>query len=300
MPLGDYARVGVVHAAAFPECSAQTALASIRAIAADGFFRAIEITPVDDAKSAREIRQVLTDAGMLIDMDAGAGLYRNGLSLCSVNAESRGHAIDYARWTIAQAGEMQADRVTLVSGPDPGDRHRSEAMAALIDALLDLCGYARATGGVQLALKMADRAVDKRFLIGPTLEGVQVARTVRKQHPGFGLVLNLGHLPLLDEDPAEAVQQAAPVLSRVQIGNCVRRDRSHSRYGDSHPRIGIPGGEIGEPELAWFLRELLRVDYLARSRDRVVAFEVRPGPEEDSRDVLAHCKRALASAWARV
>jgi sugar phosphate isomerase/epimerase len=299
-PLGTYSRIGLLHAALYPEDSLEGIRTSIRVIAADDFFGAVEITPVRDQALRRELCGVLQASQMVIDVDAGAGLYRGGLSLASLSADARARAAAYVRSVVDEASEMQAERVCVISGPDPGEASRRDALAALEDTLLDLCGYARANGTVQLALKMADRAVDKRFLIGPTWEGARVARVLRQQYPDFGVVLNLGHLALLDEDPEQAVQHAAPVLARVHLGNCVRSDRNHPRYGDSHPGFGIAGGEIDVPELAGFLRALVTVGYLRQGNNAVVAFEVRPGPGEDPATVIAHCKHVLAAAWAEV
>jgi hypothetical protein len=136
--------------------------------------------------------------------------------------------------------------------------------------------------------------VDKCFLIGPTLDGIVVAQRVRERYPEFGLVLNLAHLPLLGEDFETAVRMSAPFLARVHIGNCIVAS------GDSHPRFGAPGGEIGVAELSCFLRALLSVGYLSAGGRNVVAFEVRPAPHEDPLEVIAESKRVLCEAWARV
>jgi sugar phosphate isomerase/epimerase len=294
-PLHDYMRVGILHAAAFPASSADE-LITIERIARDDFFGAIEITPVEDMRLAHNIRRVLDDTRTRVDIDAGAGLYRRNLSL----SDPHKGAIEYVRSVLDHAAEMHAERVNVVSGPDPREALRQSATATLTDTLLTLCEYARAAGDIKLGLKMADRAVDKHFLIGPTLEGARIARAVRGHYPDFGVVLNLGHLPLLDEDPEDAVETAAPVLSGVHIGNCVRRDPKHPRYGDSHPRFGIDGGEIGVRELAAFLRALLSISYLEPGTNRLVAFEVRPGPAEDPEEVIADSCRVLCEAWARV
>jgi hypothetical protein len=145
---------------------------------------------------------------------------------------------------------------------------------------------------VELALKMADRAVDKHFLIGPTTDGVTVAQRVRESYSGFGLVLNLGHLPLLDEDPVAAAELAAPFLSRVDIGNCIPAS------GDTHPRFGVSGSAIDSTQLSRFLRALVSTGYVAEGRRNVVAFEVRPAMDEEPFEVIAQSKQALCDAWA--
>lgn len=115
-------------------------------------------------------------------------------------------------------------------------------------------------GQVEISLKMADRDVDKGFLIGPTCDGVELPKRVRERQPDFGLMLNLA----LNEDPQRAVSQAVPALARVAIGNCIPAD------GDSQPCFGASGGVIG-------------VTQVSEEHPNVVACEVRPGPNDERR-----------------
>ena len=112
-------------------------------------------------------------------------------------------------------------------------------------------------------------------------------------------MLDLSHLPLLGEDPYEAVHALSDCLVHVHIGNCVT-DPSHPAYGDSHPRFGYPGGDNGVTELSIFLRVLLDCGYLDRVKRPIVSFEVKPVDGESSRAVIAGSKRALMEAWAMV
>lgn len=292
--------VGVAQAALFPDAAqgGEQSLAALRSIVADPSLGAVEAISTGIGATREAARDLLRQSGFIVDFDAGAALHRSGSSLCSLDPAVRAHAVWLVGEAIDEAAEIGATRVGVISGADPSEELRPAARAALLRSLFELCAYAQASGGLELSLKMADRSVDKRFLIGPTAEGVQVARNVRSKYPGFGVVLNLGHLPLLGEDPEAAVKTAAPVLARVQIGNCVLRDRGHPEFGDSHPQIGVSEGEIGVPELALFLRALFRHGYLEVGGRNVVAFEVRSRPGEDGTGVIAASKAALAAAWA--
>jgi sugar phosphate isomerase/epimerase len=284
-----YMTVGILQAAAFPSSCGLTAL---RAIAADGQFAAVETTLAGG--QVPEARTLLAEAGLLVDFDAGAALYASGGSLCSLDNGVRAHAIGIARECINAAYALEAVRLSVVSGRDPGEPHRAAALDVLIDSLLTLHEYARRSGGLELSLKMADRDIDKRFLIGPTLDGVVVAQRVRERYPEFGLVLNLAHLPLLREDPESAVRLSAPYLARVHIGNCIIGD------GDTHPRFGVVGSAVCAADLTRFLRALVSVGYLSSGSRNVVAFEVRPAPDDDPLAVVAESHRVLGEAWASV
>jgi len=290
---------GILIDAAFSNGGADEGrvLSAIREIACDDFFAAVETPSVGPRKNRAEARSLLSASGLVVDYDLGATLYPAGADLSSLDRARRDHALELVREGIDEAYDLGAVRVSLISGPDPGEATRGKAMDALVDSIEKAYAYARGAGDLELSLKMADREFDKRFLVGPTADGVQVARRVRDRYPKFGLILSLAHLPMLHEETRDSVRIALPCLARVHIGNCVVRDRAHPLYGDSHPRFGIAGGAIGVPELAKFLRELVDARYLSDEGDQVVAFEVRPTAGEDARAVIAHSKRVLRQAW---
>jgi hypothetical protein len=287
--------VGVLQAAAYPDSvqSVAQSMAALRRITQDGFFGAVEVPPMGQA-AARAARILLEDSGCTTEVDAGGVLYRSGASLCSLDDSKRAHALALVHAAIDDACALGATRVSLVSGRDPGELDRPAALAVLIDAICELYEYVRANSDVELSLKMADRAVDKHFLVGPTVDGVVVAQRVREQYPDFGLVLNLGHLPLLDENIELAVSASAQFLARADLGNCIVAD------GDTHPRFGVPGSAIGVAELVRFLSALLSTGYLCQGGKNVVAFEVRPAPGEDPDEVIEDSKRALCAALAQL
>jgi len=288
--------LGILQPAAFPDSvqSAERTVAALQQIVADGYFGAVETTTTGGGATRDTASALLKRAGLITDFDAGVALHRSGVSLCSLERSERAQALRLVQEAIDEAYVLGAARLSLISGRDPGEHDRAAAIDMLVGSILALYEYARANGDLELSLKMADRAVDKRFLIGPTLDGIAVAQRVREQHARFGLVLNLGHLPLLGEDPPTAVQRSAAFLARVDISNCV------VTRGDAHPRFGVPGGEIGVPELVRFLRALVSVGYLSPGARNVVAFEIRPAPNEDPLDVIADSRRVLCEAWAQV
>jgi sugar phosphate isomerase/epimerase len=283
--------VGILMPAAFPSAPAcsDDSLSALERIACDPFFGFVEVDV--PTHCIAETRATMLRRNVVVDVDAGGALYANGASLCSLDSAGREHALRIARDAIDAASALGARSVSLVSGRDPGADKREAALDALVASILALHSYARAAGRVELALKMADRSVDKCFLIGPTSDGVAVAQRVRSRYPEFGLVLNLGHLPLLDEDPVTAARLAAPYLARVDIGNCIPAS------GDSHPGFGVTGGVFGIAELTGFLRALQSVGYFAECGRRVIAFEVRPPPDQDPFQVIGHSKQALCNAW---
>jgi sugar phosphate isomerase/epimerase len=297
-PLKSAMRVGIAVVAAFPALanSPATGPATLWSLARQGCFEAMEVGVVTDACYLASLQRLRTEAKVVVDVDVGEALYRSAADLASLDAPTRRYAVSIVCAAVDRAAEIGSARVSVISGPDPMPGARRLGMEALVKSILEIYEHAKAASDVEVALKMADRTVDKRFLIGPTADGVEIAERVRRYQPGFGLVLNLGHLPLLAEDIESAVTLSAPYLARADIGNCVLRDHASPWYGDRHPQIGLPGGEIGVPELARFLGALAAVGYLGSNRG-IVTFEVRPGPGDDPWEVVEHGQRALTHAW---
>jgi sugar phosphate isomerase/epimerase len=157
-----------------------------------------------------------------------------------------------------------------------------------------------APDSLQLVLEIFDRDIDKRCLLGPASECAEFAAALRLDVPRFGLLADLSHLPLLNENPAQGLRPIASNLVHVHVGNAFLGDRADPAWGDQHPRFGYQGGRNDVDELSEFLRELFAIGYLkadGRGRRPVISFEVKPTAGEDAWAVIAGSKRTLALAW---
>jgi len=300
--LHSYMKVGIVHFMAFPDWakSDESALRSIQSIADDEFFGAIEVTAMPNPETRKAVANYLETAGLIVGYGAQPIELANKLDVNSVDPAKRQVAVDRLKLAIDEAYELGAKRFAILSGPFPGEEQHAAATAALLDSLDQLCAYAESKGTMSVVLEVFDRTIDKKSLIGPTAEGVEVSQVVRRKHPSFGLMIDLSHLPLQFETAKESLGLAAAHLVHAHIGNCVVKDKSHSLYGDLHPRFGTPGGENDVPQVVEFLRELMNVGYIGEGKQNVVAFEVKPFGVETSAAVVAQAKRTLLEAWARL
>ncbi|BAS26107.1 sugar phosphate isomerase/epimerase family protein [Limnochorda pilosa] len=300
-PIEAYMRVGIVHFMAFPAAEAEGTVAeTVRRIAEDDFFEAIEITRVKDPAERERVARILDQAQMAVGFGAQPIELGGKLDLNAAGEAARRRAVEELKAAIDEADAMGIHRVALLSGRDPGEAERAAATDRLAVSLEELCAHA-APKGTTVILETFDRTVDKRALMGPSGEAAALAKRIRARYDNFGLMLDLSHLPLQDEEPAGALGNARDHLVHAHVGNCVK-DPSHPLYGDQHPRFGIAGGEVEVPQLADFLRVLLQIGYLGPNpKERpVVAFEVKPQPGESSELVIANAKRTLREAWARV
>ncbi len=298
--LHDYMKVGIVHFMAYPQCGGGDGpiAESFRSIALDPYFEVIEITRIKDPSVRAQVRALAEQARIEIPFGAQPILLGGSLDLNHPNSDERARAVDAVKAAIDQAAELGSPAVAVLSGKVSADR--DDAIRRLVDSLNTLCAYGQ-TKGIRLVLETFDQVpYGKNCLIGPTVDAVRVSEAVRRDHPDFGLMLDLSHLPLLSESSEEALRIAADHLVHVHIGNCAMDDPGHPAYGDNHPRFGMEGTRNDVAELAEYLRVLFEVGYLAPGRRRIVSFEVKPLPDEDPEAVIAGSKRTLDEAWRRI
>lgn len=293
--------LSLVHFLAFPECQGGDGpiLETIENIASDTFFSAIEISRINDPKTRIRVRQIIEQSHMSVHFGAHPMILGGRLNLNSLDCGERNKAVESLLTYLPQAAEIGARSFVILSGFDPGEREREEATKALVGSLERLC-RATAEYKMSLVLETFDREVDKKALIGPASEAAAVATTLRRDFPDFGLLYDMGHMVLLDEDPLEALTLLKDHLFHVHVGNAVKVP-GQPGYGDLHPRFGFPGSENDVVELAKFLQALFLTAYLRRiqpiGKRPNVGFEVRPQPGESSAAILANIKRTWSQAW---
>jgi sugar phosphate isomerase/epimerase len=295
----DSFKAGIVHFMAYPQAASKPGgvLESILDIVQDEFFEAIEITTIKDPAERQQVKSVLETSGVTVGFGAQPILLGNKADLNSLDEAKRQTALGLMKQAIDEAYEMHAQRFAVLSGPDPGDAQRDEALDKLVTSLTEICAYARSKGTMQVALETFDRTIDKKCLIGPNRLAVEIAKQVRKVDPTFGLMVDLSHFPLQHESTAEALKTTEGFVVHAHMGNCYMKDKANPAYGDLHPRFGYPGGENGPKELADYLKQLHEFGYLGDGRREIVAFEVKPLANESSKALVGQSKRTLLEAW---
>jgi len=294
--LHSYMKVGIVQLMAYPEMDT---VESIRKIAEDEFFGAIEIaTAPEEIKD--EVMQILGASHLVIGYVGQPLLLNNKLDLNSLVPQQREAAISMIKGGVDEAYMLGARQLAVLSGPAPAKSKYDQAKELLVDSLSQICSYAQSKGDLGITMEIFDREYDKKCLIGPTPEAVEVAKKVKRNYPNFGLMIDLSHLPLLKEKPDYAVKTAKNYLAHVHIGNCILKNKSHPAYGDKHPPFGLAAGENDVEEVRLFLKALMEIGYIGAGKQNVVAFEVKPLAGQNPDVVVANAKRTLMEAWARL
>jgi sugar phosphate isomerase/epimerase len=294
--LHSYMRLGLVQDVAFPAGGddPEAFLDGVEQIAADDFFAAIEVRCVPDDGLRPRVVEVLRASQLGVVYAAYPRLCAPGFDLSSLDDAARSRAVEAGKGAIDEAIALGAERVTVVSGPDPGGEGRDGGTEALIDSLCALAAYSTAHCGPPLALEPLPRGGEGGHLIGPTADASGIVRLVREMFPDFGLTLDTGHLALLGEDVAAAFAAAAPYLEQVHLANVV------PGAGTAAPQFGVAGGLYDVPRVADVLLALFRVGFLGAGRRPLVCVRVAPRPGERPAWVIAGAKRTLAAAWARL
>ena len=293
-----YMKLGIVHFMAFPDAlRGEGPIAeTIKKIAEDDFFTAIELTWVKDEEEKKKVKDILEASGLTVAFAAQPAVLTIPLNPNSLDEGERQKAVAVLKEQIDNAAYFGAVGMAFLSGKDPGANHREAATAALVKTCQELCDYTTAKG-LKIVLETFDSEIDKKSLIGPAQKAAELAKAVDREN--FGLMIDLSHLPLQGESALDALSTFKEYLVHAHIGNCLMKDESHGAYGDYHPRFGIEGGENSVEELTEFLNALFNVGYLGGDKQPIVSFEVKPfGEAETSEMVIANAKRTLREAWA--
>lgn len=277
-------------------------VSTIHQLADLNFFSALEMGTINSPKERAAVLQAARERNFKLAVGAQPLILGNNLNLNALDQQTRQLARTKIIEGIDQAAEIGAESFVILSGKDPGDAQRNQAYEFLEESIQGLaehaCQYA-----IRIVLEIFDRSVDKKALVGPSVEAAPLARKIKLSYPAFGLLYDMGHMPLLNETPALALQVLQGHLAEVHLGNCVLRPGAVA-YGDKHPRFGFDGGVNSTPELVSFLEALLATGYLKENQTSEdlpwVGFEMRPHGTETTALILENIMETWKNAWKQV
>jgi sugar phosphate isomerase/epimerase len=300
-PMRKYMKVGLVHFMAYPATikGEGAVMETIKRLALDDYFSAIEITTIKSDEDRGNVKKMLETSHMTVAYGAQPRLLISGLNINDLNEEARQKALANLKEGIDEAYELGCTGFAFLSGKYE-EAKKEEAFETLVNSTNEICAYAKSKGSMRIALEVFDYDVDKRSLIGPAALALRYAQEIRKQHDHFGLMVDLSHIPLIHETIEESLIPVKDYIIHAHIGNCVVKNAELPAYGDVHPRFGFPGGENDVDEVVHYLRVLFDIGFLNDKNPPIVSFEVKPFGDEDPDVVIANAKRTLNEAWARL
>jgi len=296
-----YAKIGLIHFMAFPSTMKGEGPIeeTIRKIATDDYFDAIEITWIKNEETRVRVKKMLDSSHLTVAYGGQPRLLTTKQNINDLDRDRRQQAIANLKEGIDEAYAMGAKGFGFLSGKYTEER-KEEAYQALIESTRDLCTYARSKGDLKIAHEIFDYDPDKCSLVGPVDLAKRYAEEICKEFDNFGLMVDLSHLPIIRESARESLIPIKDFISHAHMGNCMIKDRSDPAFGDAHPRFGYPGGENDVDELIEYLKILLEIRYLNPLNRRILSFEVKPVGNEDPEIVIANAKRVLNLAWSLV
>ena len=296
---------GVVHPLAFLACrnGEGPVIETLTKIVEDTTFGAVEIAPPRNPAIRSAARRLLAAGKLTVVYLPVLPILLEDLGLGNVDDARRQFAMARLRVLLDEAVEFDAPLAMIMAPRDVPVPERPAALARFREDVQGLCDYADARSRhtrLHITLENFDRDVEKKRLIGPSVEAAAFADTVDRAN--FGLTIDLSHLPMLKETPEQALSAAGKHLIHAHIGNCVIDHPGSKLFGDFHPRFGHPEGVNDLPQVTDFIIQLTKVDYFARVRARlgmtpIVSMEIRQS-DETSEVLLANGKRTFARAWA--
>jgi sugar phosphate isomerase/epimerase len=307
-PWTEFFHLGLVVQAFFPEARGRKgpALEITRKLAADPFFQALEISGVEGPVLRKELAQIVGPSGKSLVFSGGGYCRAGGHNLHDLEESRREEAVHQVKKIIDEAHEYGC-RVLYVMGFEaPAAPDCGRAREGFASSLAELSGYARGknpSAPLTLSVENFYRLTGAPFLIGPTVEFAGMLRELRDRHPNLGLTFDTSHILQLKEDLASTFARVRDVIAHIHLSNCLIRDQSSPFYGDKHPPYGLPGSEIGIPELSGFFRTLKAQGYFSRTFPTgkpVLSLEVITPPGRTPEETLGEAKEAFQKAWAEV
>ncbi len=289
-----YFRMGTIQWMSYPP-ERYSLLESVRAICADPFFTALEITSIKDQEQKNKVKNMLQQAHMKVCYGAQPILMGQNLNPNDVDEEKRKAAEHVLMKAVDEAEYMGAEGIAFLAG-HWDDEHKEEQYRQLCRTTEALCAYAEEKG-MRIELEVFDYDMDKKALIGPAPLAARFAADIRCRYSNFGLLVDLSHFPTTYEDPRTAIRTMRPYITHLHIGNAVVKP-GYEGYGDQHPRFGFPESANDVEELLEFFRVLKEEGFFCEKAPYVLSAEVKPRPDEEGDLVLAGTVRTIQHAWA--
>lgn len=295
-PIQKYFQVGTIQWMSHPPVNYDL-LDSIKTIACDEFFGAIEVGKVADDVTRAKVKKMLEQSHLKVCYGAQPRLLGPGLNPNHIDEESRKAAEATLIEAVDEAEYLGAKGIAFLAGKWE-EATKDQAYAQLLKTTGNVCEYAAAKG-MMVELEVFDFDMDKAALIGPAPYAAQFAADMRSKHPNFGLMVDLSHFPTTYETSKFVIQTLRPYITHFHIGNAVV-EKGCEAYGDQHPRFGFPNSANDVEELRDFFTVLKEEGFFNKENPYVLSLEVKPWGDEDGDIILGNTKRVINRAWALV
>ena len=239
------------------------------------------------AGNAKEEIEILRGCGKQINYNIGDRFGEVPIFPATTDKNERIYAMDVLKRETEFALESGAKKIIFGSGRDvPEDREGAKARyVEFVNEWAQIIPH-----DVCLTLEAIDRDVDKFFLLGTLEDTCECVGKWQKNGFNMGILLDMGHVPLLHESLKSAVDKTAPMLRHIHLGNCILKNRDNPFYGDKHVCWGAPDGEFDENDGTTLMHILRETGYFSRGEAQTVSFEMRPFAGMDAEATVKHLR----------
>jgi protein FrlC len=140
--------------------------------------------------------------------------YRYPHSLSSPNEVVRQDSLDYMRQCVDNAVILGAGIVLLVPGCSLHGQDVQDAHRRMVDSIDEICRYA-AQYGVRLGIEPANPVASN--LVNTASDALAIINELR--HPSLGVVLDTGHINLVQESAQEAIECLGNLLLQFHVND---------------------------------------------------------------------------------
>lgn len=270
-------------------------LDSIKKIACDDFFDAIEITKFADDETREKAQKLLKQSHLKVCYGAQPRLLGPKLNPNDVDEAERKKAEATLIEAIDEAEYLGAKGIAFLTGKWE-ESTKEENYSQLLKTTRAVCDYAKKKN-MLVEVEVFDFDMDKASLIGPAPLAKRYAEDMRMTHNNFGLLVDLSHFPTTYETSKFVIQTLKPYITHFHIGNAVV-EKGCEAYGDMHPRFGFENSANDVAELTDFFNILKEEGFFNAENPYVLSLEVKPWADEDADIILANTKRVINRAWA--
>ena len=200
---------------------------------------------------------------------------------CSNDKRIRQRALEYAKMHINFAAESESPFFIVTGAPDKGDAYRTELLKYYKEFFLQLSEYCKQYR-MDILIEPIERHRFKKLILGPTKEcALFIMEMQRCGADNAHMMLDIAHLPLMEEDMEQAVKNSIPAgLEHIHMGDAVL-DPTNAYYGHTHPPVGIQKGIFDIEDIEEQIRILFKYEYISKNtktKRANISLEVRPYP----------------------
>lgn len=198
---------------------------------------------------------------------------------CSDDPAIRKQALAFAKMHIDFAAEAESPLYVATGCLDKGEERRAGLMEHYMEYFLQVAEHCKSYG-ITTVLEPIERHRFKTLILGPTSECAQfIAAAQKNGADNAHLMMDIAHLPLMEETVEEAIAASLPVgLVHIHMGDAVV-DPTSVFYGHTHPPVGVQKGTFDLEELTEQFVQLFQCGFIpkqAGGQRASISLEVRP------------------------